>query len=60
MHRAIPASSKLLSHKWLQQDRDTHLGKLKEMRSSVDSWLASSKLGHLNAKSKREQIIEGK
>lgn len=59
MHRAIPASSKLLTHKWLQQDRDTHLGKLKEMRSSVDSWLAT-KLGHLNAKSKREQIIEGK
>ncbi len=59
MHRAIPASSKLLTQKWLLQERELHLGKLKQMRSSVDARLAApttTKLAHLSSKSKREQL----
>jgi hypothetical protein len=36
MYRAIPVGSKLLQRKWDQQNRDIHIGKLREAKPSVD------------------------
>ena len=59
MYRAIPVGSKLLQRKWDQQNRDIHIGKLREAKPSVDV-REPAQFKHIKKKLKKNQLLEGK
>ena len=51
MNKGIPASSKLLQKKWVAKDYESHIKRLKEIKSTID--LNPPKLqSHLRSKAK--------
>lgn len=58
MYRAIPVGSKLLQRKWDQQNRDIHIGKLREAKPSVDV-REPAQFKHIKKKLKKNQLLEG-
>lgn len=59
MYRAIPVGSKLLQRKWDQQNRDIHIGKLREAKPSVDV-REPAQFKHIKKKLKKNQLLEGR
>jgi ribosomal protein S4 len=50
--------SKLLQRKWDQQNRDIHIGKLREAKPSVDV-REPAQFKHIKKKLKKNQLLEG-
>jgi hypothetical protein len=57
--KPVPASSKLLQKKWRAKDYDSHVQRLKQIKSNIDL-NPPTQYGHIRSKAKKDQILEGK